>query len=187
MKNMGMVRKVDELGRIVIPKEIRANLYIREGTPMEITVGQSGELILTKCNMLNNITELASKFCDVMYDVLNFPVMITDDEKIVCVVGTSKKNYLNKVISDQLKNIIHKSENYTASNEFKTTLVPIIENEEIKYTSQVLIPILNEGKCIGLIVLLSFSEVPTNADIKTMQTVSKLLSKQLELWKNKHL
>ncbi len=187
MKNMGMVRKVDELGRIVIPKEIRTNLFIKEGTPMEISVGERGELVLTKCNLLNNVSDLACKFCDVLYEVLNFPIMITDDEKVVCVVGASKKIYLNKPISLQLKNIIHKSENYTASNEFKTTLVPIVETEEIKYTSQVLIPILNDGKCIGLIVLLSFNEAPTNVDIKTMQTVSKLLTKQLELWKNKRL
>ena len=187
MKNMGMVRKVDELGRIVIPKEIRSNLFIKEGTPMEIIVGENFEIKLKKCNLINNLNDIACKFCEVLFEVLNFPILLTDDEQIICAVGVSKKNYLNKQISAQLKNIIHKSENYTASNEFKTTLVPIVDGEEIKFTSQVLIPIMLDGKCIGLIVLLSSSLTPTTLDIKTMQVVSKLLTKELENWKNKPL
>lgn len=179
MKNMGMVRRVDDLGRIVIPKEIRNNLFIKEGTPMEIVVGENCEIKLRKCNLINNISDLACKFCEVLYETLNNPILMTDDEKVICVVGASKKAYLNKNISSQLKSIIHKSENYTASDEFKTTLMPIVENEEIKFTSQVLIPVLLDGKCIGLIVLLSYGETPTTIDIKTMQTVSKLLTRQL--------
>lgn len=180
MKNIGMVRKVDDLGRIVLPKEIRNNLFIKEGTPMEISIGENCEIMLKKCNILNNIENVASRFCDVLYESLGFPIMITDDEKVICVVGASKKIYLHKPISEKLKNLILKSENYTASDEFKTTLVPIVDSEEIKFKSQVLIPILLEGKCIGLIVLLSSDNPPTNADVKTMQTVSRLITKQLE-------
>lgn len=180
MKNIGMIRKVDDLGRIVLPKEIRSNLFIREGTPMEISVGDNSEIRLKKCNLISTVEDVACKFCDVLYESLNFPVMITDDERIICVVGASKKIYHNKPISEKLKLLIHKSENYTASDEFKTTLVPIVDGEEIKFNSQVLIPILNAGRCIGLIVLLSYGESPSTIDIKTMQTVSKLISKQLE-------
>lgn len=179
MKNMGMVRRVDDLGRIVIPKEIRSNLFIKEGTPMEIIVGENCEIKLKKCNVLNNISDLALKFCEVLYETLNSPILITDDEKVIGVVGISKKMYINKNVSMQLKSIIHKSENYTASDEYKTTLMPIIENEDIKYTSQVLIPVLLDGKCIGLIIMLFYGETPTTLDIKTMQTVSKLLTKEL--------
>jgi len=180
MKNMGMVRKVDDLGRIVLPKEMRANLFIKEGTPMEISVGENCEITLKKCNLINNILELSSKFCEVLYETLDYPILMTDDEQVICAVGISKKNYLSKPISLELKNIIHKSENYTASDEFKTTLVPIVEGEEIKFKSQVLIPVLLDGKCIGLIVLLSFGGSPTTLDVKTMQIVSKLITKQLE-------
>ena len=81
--------------------------------------------------------------------------------------------------SDEIINIIHNASNYTASDEFKTTLVPIIQKDEIKFKSQIIIPINLEGKSIGLIVLLSFEGVPSNVEVKIMQTVSKLITMQL--------
>ena len=90
-----------------------------------------------------------------------------------------KKQYLNKPLSDELKNIIHNTANYTASDEFKTTLVPIIKKDELKFTSQIIIPIILEGKSIGLIVLLGQNNPPTNTDVKIIQTISKLIAMQL--------
>ncbi len=179
MKSSGIVRRVDDLGRIVIPKEIRNSLFISEGTPMEIMVTDEMDILLRRNKVIESISELAEKMCNVLYEMLNFPVLITDEEKVVCCVGISKKQYLNKPLSDELVKIIHNSLNYTASDEFRTTLLPIIQKDEMKFTSQIVIPIILEGKSIGLIVLLSSDAIPTNVDIKVMQTISKLITMQL--------
>ena len=179
MKTTGITRKVDDLGRIVIPKEIRNSLFITEGTPMEIIVTDEMDILLRRSKVIENISELAEKMCSVLYEMLSFPVLITDDEKVVCCVGISKKQYQNKPLSEELLKIIHNSANYTASEEYRTTLVPIIHKDEMKFTSQIIIPITMEGKSIGLIVLLSSDAIPSNVDIKVMQTVSKLISIQL--------
>lgn len=179
MKTTGIVRRVDDLGRIVIPKEIRNSLLINEGTPMEIIVTEDMNILLKRNKVIENISELAEKMCNVLYEMLSYPVLITDEEKVVCCVGISKKQYLNKQLSDELIKIIHNSANYTASDEFRTTLLPIIQKDEMKFTSQIIIPVILEGKSIGLIVLLSSEGVPSNIDIKIMQTVSKLITMQL--------
>ena len=179
MKGSGMTRRVDDLGRIVIPKEIRNSLFIKEGTPMEINVNEEKSIVLKKCNVIENISEIAEKYCTVMYEILDNPVLITDDQKVVCCVGISKKQYQNKDLSVELKNIIHNSANYTASDEFKTTLLPIIYKDEVKFTSQIIIPILLDGKSIGLIILLGCQNTPSNSDVKIMQTISKLITMQL--------
>lgn len=175
----GITRRVDDLGRIVIPKEIRNSLFIKEGTPMEISITEESNIILKKCNVIENISELSEKYCNVMYEILDNPILITDDQKVVCSVGISKKQYQNKELSSELKNIIHNSANYTASDEFKTTLLPIIQKDELKFTSQIIIPILLDGKSIGLIVLLGLQNTPSNTDVKIMQTISKLITIQL--------
>lgn len=179
MKNSGIVRKVDDLGRIVIPKEIRNSLFIKEGTPMEISINDESNIVLKKSNIIETISEISEKYCNVLYEILDNPILITDDEKVVCCVGLSKKQYQNKDLSDELKQIINNSANYTASDEFKTTLVPIIKKDEVKFTSQIIIPIMLEGKSIGVIVLLGTQNVPSNVDVKIMQTISKLITMQL--------
>ena len=93
MKTSGITRRVDDLGRIVIPKEIRNSLFITEGTPMEIVVTEDMDILLKKSKIIENIVELADKMCMVLYEMLGYPVMITDDEKVVSCVGLSKKQY----------------------------------------------------------------------------------------------
>ena len=181
MKTTGIVRKIDGLGRIVIPKEIRSTMFMKEGTALSIEVVEDG-LFLKKHNMVDCLCDVACNYCDVLFESLQYPVLITSDERVICCAGASKKQYLNKEISSELKNIIHNSKNYTASDEFKTTLLPIVVKDEMKYMSEVIIPILCDGVCSGLIVLLSFDKeiTPNSTDVKVLQTVSKIISKHIE-------
>ena len=107
MKGSGIIRKLDDLGRIVIPKEIRNSLFLKEGTPMEIMINEDTCIVLKKCNLLESINEISQKYCDVLYEMLDNPILMTDDEKIVCCVGISKKLYQDKQLSNELKQIIH--------------------------------------------------------------------------------
>ena len=172
----GIIRKLDDLGRIVIPKEIRNSLFLKEGSPLEIIVNEDMSIVLKKCNLIENINEIADKYCNVLYEILDNPILITDEEKVVCCVGISKKQYMEKPLSNEIINIIHNSNNYTASDEFKTTLLPIVKKEEIKFSSQIIIPIILEGKSIGLIILLGQNGSPNSSDVKIMQTISKLIT-----------
>ena len=152
MKPTGIIRRVDDLGRIVIPKEIRNSLFITEGTPMEINITEDMEILLKKNNIMQSINDLSEKMCNLLYEMLNHPVLITDEEKVLNCVGVSKKQYQNRELSNEILKIIHNSANYTASDEFSTTLLPIISKDEIKFKSQIIIPIILEGKSIGLII-----------------------------------
>ena len=172
----GIIRKLDDLGRIVIPKEIRNSLFLKEGSPLEIIVSEDMSIVLKKCNLIENINEIADKYCNVLYEILDNPILITDEEKVVCCVGISKKQYMEKPLSNEIINIIHNSNNYTASDEFKTTLLPIVKKEEIKFSSQIIIPIILEGKSIGLIILLGQNGSPNSSDVKIMQAISKLIT-----------
>jgi len=179
MKNTGIIRKVDDLGRIVIPKEIRNVLFIKEGTPMEISVSDEASIVLRKNNAIENIGDIAEKYCNVLYEILDNPIFISDDRKILYCVGASKKTYQNKELSNELIKMISNSINYTASDEYKTTLLPIIKGGEVDCISQIIIPIILEGNSIGLIILLSNKNTLGSSDVKIVQAVSKLISMQL--------
>lgn len=182
MKNTGIVRRIDDLGRVVIPKEIRRSMFIKEGTPLEIHITDEGDVLLRKHNVINTVADIAQVFCEVVFSCLHFPTLITDCNKIVACEGTSKKAYLNKQLSPEVKNIILESQNYTASTSNKTTLYPVVEGEEIKFTSQIIIPIIYDGVCEGTIVLLCFDKNSTysNIDVKVLQALSCIMSKLLD-------
>ena len=100
MKATGIVRRIDDLGRVVIPKEIRRTLRIREGDPLEIFVDRDGEVILKKYSPISELGDFAKEYAEALFDSLGNPVLICDRDTYIAVAGGSKKDYLNKNISD---------------------------------------------------------------------------------------
>ena len=100
MKATGIVRRIDDLGRVVIPKEIRRTLRIREGDPLEIFVDRDGEVILKKYSPISELGDFAKEYAEALFDSLGNPVLICDRDTVIAVAGGSKKEYLNKNISD---------------------------------------------------------------------------------------
>src|SRR6056297_1277672 len=98
MKATGIVRRIDDLGRVVIPKEIRRNLHIREGEPLEIFVDKEGEIILKKYSPIGELASPANEYCDVLFEVLQTPILITDRDSIIAVAGMNKKVLLGKTV-----------------------------------------------------------------------------------------
>src|SRR5690625_7486576 len=98
MKATGIVRRIDDLGRVVIPKEIRRTLRIREGDPLEIFVAREGEVILKKYSPINELGHFATEYAEALFDSMHFPVLICDRDEIIAVSGESKKEYLYKRI-----------------------------------------------------------------------------------------
>ena len=181
MKNTGIVRRIDDLGRIVIPKELRKSMFLKEGSSLEIHITDDGDILLKKHDVLNTISDIAQVFCEVIFSCLQLPTLVTDCNKVVACEGTSKRNYLHKTLSKEVKNMILESQNYMASLTDKTTLLPVIDGEEIKFASQIIIPIIYDGICEGTIILLSFSKNDkySNIDVKVLQTLSCIMSKLL--------
>ena len=111
MKATGIVRRIDDLGRVVIPKEIRRTLRIREGDPLEIFTDRDGEVILKKYSPISELGQFAREYAETLYETLGTPALISDRDEMIAVSGLSKKDYLNRQLSPDLEEIISGTEN----------------------------------------------------------------------------
>src|SRR3954452_3219285 len=103
MKATGIVRRIDDLGRVVIPKEIRRTLRIREGDPLEIFVDRDGEVILKKYSPISELGDFAKEYAEALFDSLGNPILICDRDTYITIAGGSKKDFLNKSISSLIE------------------------------------------------------------------------------------
>ena len=106
MKATGIVRRIDDLGRVVIPKEIRRTMRIREGDPLEIYTDREGEVIFKKYSPIGELASFATQYAETLHKSCNMSVIITDRDAVIACSGVSKKEYSDKQISDELEEII---------------------------------------------------------------------------------
>lgn len=181
MKATGIVRRIDDLGRVVIPKEIRRTLRLREGTPLEIFTDREGEIILKKYSPMVELTAFAAQYAESMAQSTGLMVCITDRDQIIAVSGGPKKDLLQKNISKQLEHAINDRETIVATKDEKP-FVQIASEEVEGVTAQVITPIICEGDAIGAVVLLSreprakFGEM----EVKLVSTAAGFLGRQME-------
>lgn len=182
MKATGIVRRIDDLGRVVIPKEIRRTLRIREGDPLEIFTDREGEVILKKYSPIGELTEFATEYAESLYDALGQMTIITDRDTIVAVAGGSKKEYLDKKVSKAMEKLMEDKRTTIISEKDKTHALVNDEGDERKYTSQVIVPITTQGDPIGAVVILSKDEskVLGELEAKVAETAANFLGKQME-------
>ena len=127
MKATGVVRRIDDLGRVVIPKEIRRTLRIKEGDPLEIFTDKEGEIILKKYSPIGELSEFASEYAETLTKTTGHIACITDKDTVIAVSGASKKEWLEQNISRELERILEDKENYI-SKENNDMAVPITQN-----------------------------------------------------------
>ncbi|KNF07807.1 stage V sporulation protein T [Gottschalkia purinilytica] len=182
MKATGIVRRIDDLGRVVIPKEIRRTLRIREGDPLEIFTDREGEVILKKYSPISELSEFATEYAEALYENIGYTTVICDRDSVVAVAGGSKKEYMDKRISSELERIMESRENYAADASNKPIRVSSEDLNPDKYTAQVIIPIVTQGDPIGAVVLISKESDASmgELEIKVAQTAAGFLSKQME-------
>lgn len=181
MKATGIVRRIDDLGRVVIPKEIRRTLRLREGTPLEIFTDREGEIILKKYSPMVELTAFATQYADAMAQATGLMVCITDRDQIIAVSGGSRKDLLQKTISKQMEHLIGERNTVVASKDEKAFIS--ISAEEIEgITAQVITPIICEGDAIGSVSLLSREPRAKFGDteIKLVSTAAGFLGRQME-------
>ena len=183
MKATGIVRRIDDLGRVVIPKEIRRTLRIREGDPLEIFTDKEGEVILKKYSPIGELSDFASQYADSLHKTSGHIICISDRDTIVAVSGASKKEFLEKPLSQDLEKIIEeKTTLVVKSPEEKTISILADDNTDKKYSSQVVSPIISEGDPIGAVLLLSTDPNARMGEVeaKLAQSAAGFLGKQME-------
>ena len=177
MKATGIVRRIDDLGRVVIPKEIRRTLRIREGDPLEIFTDRDGEVILKKYSPISELGQFAVEYAETLYQTLGTPTLISDRDEIIAVAGLSKKDYLKRQISSDAEEILTRRTMVTEKMERTVEWVPG-QIEQVK--SYCVTPIIVNGDTIGAIYLLSKVHFVGESEQKTAETAALFLSKQME-------
>ncbi len=183
MKATGVVRRIDDLGRIVIPKEIRKTLRIREGDPLEIFTDKEGEIILKKYSPIGELSEFASQYAETLAKTTGHIACISDKDTIIAVAGAPKKEYLEKSVSSEIERLMEDKITWSAKNQEEKHLpVLLTDSDEKKYTSQVIWPIVAEGDTIGTVMLLSTepNKKMNDVEIKVAQSAAGFLGKQME-------
>lgn len=183
MKATGIVRRIDDLGRVVIPKEIRRTLRIREGDPLEIFTDREGEVILKKYSPIGELSDFASTYAESLHKASGHITCITDKDTVIAVSGASKKEFLEKKLSSELEKIMdEKATVVVKSQDDRVISIMADEPGDRKYSSQVISPIVAEGDPIGSVIFLSTDPNTQMGEVesKLAQSASSFLGKQME-------
>ncbi|NPV91285.1 MAG: stage V sporulation protein T [Firmicutes bacterium] len=185
MKATGIVRRIDDLGRIVIPKEIRRNLRIREGTPLEIFVDREGGVILKKYSIVGRLEEFAQEYADSLHQSLGHLALICDQDTVVAVSGGAKKEFLNKKLDATIRKVMENREPLLINDNddpYFEVIAILDETERYRSFPKVISPIIFEGDAIGAVILMPKDQGVKLGDIelKMTQTAAGFLAKQME-------
>ncbi len=178
MKATGIVRRIDDLGRVVIPKEIRRTMRIREGDPLEIYTNSEGEVIFKKYSPINELSESAASVAEVIHKLGSAPVVVFDRDHVVAVSGVSKREFNERRISQGLEEILESRKSWQYSGEGK----PILPAEGISRHALAISPIVVSGDISGAVCFLApdSSAKGTSLHLTLCQTAAMFLSRQLE-------
>lgn len=175
MKTTGVVRRIDDLGRIVIPKEIRKTLRIKDGESVEIFL-DSDNIVLKKYSPLEGLPDFYKDYVDSIYSEIGGNVFIVDRDVILAVSGDLKKKYLDRRISSSLDEII---QNRVVVSSLDFTEISLSSSLE-ETASYVIAPIISNGDAIGAVIILSTSSKIDEFIVKTGAIAAKFLGKYIE-------
>jgi AbrB family transcriptional regulator (stage V sporulation protein T) len=177
MKATGIVRRIDDLGRVVIPKEIRRTLRIREGDPLEIFVDRDGEVILKKYSPISELSDFAKEYAEALYDSLGSSVLICDRDTYIAVAGGSKKEYLNKSISEVVEKAMEDRGSVLVTQQEQVALV---DNNTETVSAYTIGPIIANGDPIGAVIIFSKETSLGEVEKKAVETAAGFLARQME-------
>lgn len=178
MKATGIVRRIDDLGRIVIPKEIRRTLRIREGDALEIFTDSQGGVIFRKYSPVGELSTFASQYAEVLNRTAGLPMIICDRDHVVAAAGVSRKEFLERRVSQELEDCMQSRRSFVAAGTEK--FVPV---EGLDRTAEIVCPILAASDVTGSVVVLTpedGSSVSVELGAKLAQVAAAFLGKQME-------
>ena len=177
MKATGIVRRIDDLGRVVIPKEIRRTLRIREGDALEIFTDTQGGVIFKKYSPVGELSTFAGQYADVLSKVVSLPTLVCDRDHVVAAAGVSRKEFLERRVTTELEECMQNRQNFVSKG--NSALKPV---EGVDRTAEVICPIIASSDVTGAVILLSSdgNEAPTDSETKLAQVAASFLGKQME-------
>ena len=181
MKATGIVRRIDDLGRVVIPKEIRRTLRIREGDSLEIFTDRQGEIILKKYSPIGEMSRFAKDYADSLAATLGCTICITDHDQIIAAAGYGKKELQDKYVSKRLESTIAEREQVIAYAGEKK-IVPITDEMQEAFYGEIINPVICEGDVLGAVILLDKQEKKKlgETEQRVVTCASNFLGRQME-------
>ena len=179
MKATGIVRRIDDLGRVVIPKEIRRTMRIREGDPLEIYTDRDGEVIFKKYSPMGELASFSTQLCETLNKTTGQACAICDRDTIISASGVLKREIIEKRISEDLEKLMEGRQLYRyKQGERKVT---VCEGND-KHTCTIAAPVITEGDVSGCVVFIETegTQAPGETEFKLAQTIAAFLSKQME-------
>lgn len=179
MKATGIVRRIDDLGRVVIPKEIRKTMRIREGDPLEIYTDKDGEVIFKKYSLMGGLTDFASQLCDTLNKTTGHIVAVTDRDMVIASAGVSRRELGERRISDALEQIMEERQIYLRQSGGQA--FPVSSDND-RYIIAIAAPILSEGDVLGSVVFAAGAGAAPmgETEYKLAQTVAGFLGRHME-------
>ena len=177
MKATGIVRRIDDLGRVVIPKEIRRTMRIREGDPLEIFTDREGGVIFRKYSQLGDVTEFAAQLCETVSRVAGLPTVITDRDSCIAAGGMPRREAVEKRVSRQVEQIMEDRQPFRAQG----VPVPLCDGAD-RYGVLLAVPILSAGDVLGCVLFVGEggSAAPGEAELKLAQATAGFLGRHME-------
>ena len=178
MKATGIVRRIDDLGRIVIPKEIRRSFRIKEGDPLEIFTDAEGEVIFKKYSPIGELSNFASQYAEVLHKIGGLPIAIMDNDHVVAASGISKREILERRVTKNLEELMENRAIHITND--KIPSVNAIEGYDRK--ANIVYPIIYGGDVSGAVCMMEDENhtLPSESDIKLVQVAAAFLGKQME-------
>lgn len=181
MKATGIVRRIDDLGRVVIPKEIRRTMRISEGTPLEIFTDRQGEIILKKYSPIGELSLFAKEYAEALAQTTGMVACITDRDQVVAASGQGSKDFIGKNISKDLENtLMERKIKMFRSGE--RNCIQITENQKVSGYGEIIQPIVSGGDSIGAVILMSREAKSNlgNPEKMLVETAAGFLGRQME-------
>jgi AbrB family transcriptional regulator (stage V sporulation protein T) len=179
MKATGIVRRIDDLGRVVIPKEIRRTMRIKEGAPLEIYTESNGTVIFKKYSPIGELSEFAGQYAEALAKAAGCACCVADKEAVIAVSGASKKELFEKKLSVETERIMNNKAVFVADS--KADSVSVIDGND-NYKAGAMAPIIFEGDSIGAVILLMSEEKQSfgETDAKLAEVAASFLGKTVE-------
>ena len=178
MKATGIVRRIDDLGRVVIPKEIRRTMRIREGDPLEIYTSNDGEVIFKKYSVIGEMSENATQVADIMHKLAGCPVVVFDRDHVVASSGVIKKEFSERRVSPELEELMESRRQFFAEDASRNFYAV----EGVEQPALACMPILTSGDVTGAVTFLSSDSRQTVSELQKslVNAAAQFLGRQVE-------
>lgn len=182
MLETGMVRRIDDLGRIVIPKEMRKTLHLKEGDPIEIFTDRE-QLILKKYSPITSIKTYAETVAEGLTETMDKACVVTDTDSIIYVSGIKFKNVLGEKISSDLQALIRSGKSIISSNSDGGKIISPVHDENFQAENQIIVPIIKDGDSFGALIVFDKDKASrfNSSDLKLVTLGATFLAKQFQV------